>query len=162
MKKVEPQICCRTHIKPLDVTLAELILALGQFKKVNDTKWNRLVPEENVEVFAHLHTGSSEPYMELGLSPSIVTTDGHHHKRQAAGIMFEIATRYAEKANAQVVQTGINVPECKIAGAGNRFLAQYPESPMEFGRVCVGFQEVFLNSMDGALPQTPDVEGWAE
>lgn len=88
-------MCCRCQIEPLDESTATAILTLAQFVKQDGGSWIREVPEEEVAVRAHLVNGR---YLEISLYPSITHLTHHAHKRQAAGIMFETAWRYAEKS----------------------------------------------------------------
>ena len=141
-------MCCRVSVSPLVTEIAIPILTLGQFHETQSgTRWDRQVPDEGCNVWVQLLTGQGR--MEIGLEPSINNWAGHHDKRNAAGIMFEIAARYAEKVGGTVEQTGINVLECKDSpNISKRFLGKYPEGRMEFSRCCPGFQEVFLGTIE--------------
>ena len=124
--------------------VAEAILALGRFTltETQPHRWERIIPEEAVSVTAYTYGD----HLEIALSPSISSLQQHHDKRIAAGVMYEIAAKYAEKVNGQIVQTSINVPEC-MSGIGmpeQHIIAQYPDQPLNFERVCPGFQQVLL------------------
>ena len=135
-------MCCRVQVEPLDPETAIAILTTAQFVKQEGGSWIRTVLDEEVEVRAHL---INDHHLEISLYPSITHLDHHAHKRQAAGIMFETAWRYAEKVMGTVSQTGINVPEC-MEGGRQHFLGSSPTDPMTFERLCVGFKEVFLSA----------------
>lgn len=134
-------MCCRVKAHAFDRLIAETILTLGQFKKQDGGSWVREVPEENISVHAAIDSDGLRVY----LNPSIHQWEQHHEKRMAAGIMFEIAARYAEKTGAELTQDGINIPRCRDKTSSmTRHLAQYPADRLDFSRVCPGFQETFL------------------
>lgn len=140
-------MCCKTSVQPLDRLIAETILTIGQFTRTA-SGWERTIPVEETRVVAHFTTDS----LDLSLQPSVSSMEGHHAKRLAAGVMYEIAARYAEKVGGQVVQRGINVPLCMEAGLPMRVLASYPSQRLDFGRLCVGFQDVFLGGSEEQEP----------
>jgi hypothetical protein len=141
-------VCCRTVIRPLDPELARATLTIGQFQPVYyapdrpdlATRWERHVPEEDATVTAHVVNDG----IELSISPAISHYDHHMGKRLAAGIYFEIAARYAEKVGGTVVQRA-TVEGC-TSGQGSKelLLAAYPAMPLNFERVCNGFQASIL------------------
>lgn len=77
------------------------------------------------------------------LQPPVGIWTDHLLKRDGAGIMFEMAAKFAEKTNAYVQQEGINVFECRASGM-TLLIADYPHMPMSFEKVCPGWQAVFL------------------
>jgi hypothetical protein len=141
-------VCCRTVVRPLNPELVKATLTIGQFKPVYfapdrpdlATRWERDVPEEGATVTVHVVNDG----IELSISPAI--SEFHHHmgKRLAAGIYFEIAARYAEKAGGTVVQRA-TVEGC-TSGLGSKelLLATYPSMPLSFERICAGFQVTIL------------------
>lgn len=137
-------MCCKTSVSPLIKELAETVLAVGLFTKNAGSGWSREIPEENTRVSAYL----SGDALELSLTPSVSSMEGHHHKRIAAGVMYEIAARYAERVDGQIKQTGINVAECMAEGIPARVIAQYPEKRLDFDRLCPGWRDVFTGAGD--------------
>ena len=141
-------MCCRTVIRPLNPELARATLTIGQFQPVYyspdrpdlATRWERQVPEEGATVTAHVVNDG----IELSISPAISHYEHHMGKRLAAGIYFEIAARYAEKVGGTVVQRA-TVEGC-TSGQGSKelLLAAYPTMPLNFERVCNGFQASIL------------------
>lgn len=132
-------ICCRTRVEPLipDVAIAQL--QIGQFLLQPNGTWRREIPEEETSVTATLNNEC----MILSLSPAVSSTEGHHHKRIAASVMYSIAGMYAEKVNGVVTQVAINVPACMGDGP-HRVLASYPSSRLDYAMLCPGFRSVFV------------------
>ena len=99
-----------------------------------------MIPEEGTIVNASLTDGS----LELNISPAISVFAHHHGKRIAASVYFEIAARYAEKVDGRIVQRA-TVVGCKAGDSPQELIiAQYPELPMNFDRICNGFRETLL------------------
>lgn len=144
-------MCCRTSVSPLLIDVAETVLMVGQFKPVYwspagalsvATNWEREVQEEDggiTVVHASLRDGS----LELNLAPAISVFSQHHGKRNGASVYFEIAAKYAEKVNGLIEQKA-NVVGCKVDPTNNLVLAQYPDMPLAWDRVCAGFQSILL------------------
>jgi len=108
--------------------------------------WERVIPEEGTIVNASLTDGS----LELNISPAISVFAHHHGKRLAASVYFEIAARYAEKVDGRVVQRA-TVVGCKAGESPQELIiAQYPELPMNFERICNGFRETLLEGCGSA------------
>lgn len=140
-------MCCRTVVNPLDIPTALAVLAIGQFKGVYTasgsdypTLWERVIREENARVTVSL-AGQN---FEVNISPSISEFAQHLGKRVTAGVYFEIAAKYAEKVSGEVVQRA-TVLGCKddYQEAALR-IANLPLMPLNFERVCKGFQAVIL------------------
>lgn len=139
-------MCCRLHVVPLDITIAETILAVGMFTPSagsNNLHWERLILEELVTVSVSLMADGEYGKFLLNLSPSISSYDHHKDKRIAAGVYFEIAAKYAEKVGGEIYQTA-NISGCIENGSSTRKLASYPSTPMQWNKVCNGFREVIL------------------
>ena len=141
-------MCCRTEVKPLDLTIARVILAIGQFTPSGDAAeacfWSRMVPEEGCVVNVSL-TGDR---FEASIQPSISTMDHHHGKRITAGVYFEICAKYAEKVGGEIIQKA-TVAGCTDAGASSaHVLAHYPEEPMLWDHICNGFRAELLGASD--------------
>lgn len=142
-------MCCKTSVYPLNPELAATILTVGQFvpspMAASDGMkvprfWKREIPEERATVTVSLAGGS----FEATIAPSISNFDHHLGKRITAGVYFEIAAKYAEKVNGEIVQRA-TVVGCKDTAQGTGLvLARYPSMPMNFDRVCAGFQQVLL------------------
>lgn len=132
-------MCCRTRIHGLSQDLATGLLITGQFLQEAEHRFHRDIGD--ARVVAYFEPASNS--ILLSLSPSISTWQGHFDKRDAIGVMYEIATRYAEKIGGRIEQEGINVAECMGEGR-TRLLAQYPELPMRYENLCPGFKAVFL------------------
>ena len=152
-------MCCRLTITPFDETIARTILAIGLFVPetvtVGHPEFRRRIEEEKTTVIAELKPADdfTPAHLKLSLSPSVSQYAHHADKRIAGSVMFEIAAKYAEAVEGTIIQQA-NVTGCVEAGApNNRVLAQYPESPMLWEKVCLGFQETILGdpgrSVDG-------------
>lgn len=128
-------------MRPLDGEVALAVLAAGQFQPLAGNLWRRDIPEEGTSVTATI-LGSS---LELNISPTISVYAQHEHKRLAASVYFEIAAKYAEKVGGRIVQKS-NVFGCKPEGSvvAELELAQYPDAPLMWDKVCAGFQAVLL------------------
>lgn len=140
-------MCCRTRIVPVRAELAIAQLEIGQFREVYPGSWRRIIEEEQTYVTASLQADS----LLLSLSPAVSSWTGHHDKRIAASVAYEIAARYAEKVNGVITQEGINVPDCRIEGHSSRTLAIYPETRLDFSLLCPGFRAVFLGEGEGEV-----------
>ena len=57
-------------------------------------------------------------------------------------VLFEIAARYAEKVDGEVIQRS-TVTGCTV-GPNSLVIASYPSAPLSYERVCKGFQAVLL------------------
>jgi hypothetical protein len=131
----------------MNTDVARAILAVGQFvPNDNETQWTRKVGD--TVVVAHVQADR----LTLSLSPHI-TADAHHEgRRDAAGVYFEIAARYAEKVDGTVQQ------RATIVACGQepiRTIARYPERPLTFDQCCPGFQRTFLRTGDDLPPVPP-------
>lgn len=133
-------MCCRTRIQPLIPDIAVAQLTIGQFTNDGFNRWMRSIEEEQTAVIANL----MEDGLLLSLTPAVASMAGHHDKRIAASVMYEMAARYAEKVNGVVQQEGINVPECRDPEHVHRTLAVYPDTRLDFAMLCPGFRVVFL------------------
>lgn len=140
-------MCCKMSVMPLIPKVAIAILTTGEFKPTHydaykgmNTGFRRRVDEENTFVNAQF-VGET---LELSISPAISQHEHHLFKRTTGGIYFEIAARYAEKVNGQIMQRS-RVVTC---GSGDLVVAEYPRLPLLFTNVCRGFQEVFLGGQD--------------
>lgn len=152
-------MCCTTQVYPLDKKLAVPILIIGQFlpifwdttRDVRDliemdaqdvpASWVREIPEEGCRVTVNLVSNK----FEAKISPAISAADHHIGKRITAGVYFEIAAKYAEKIDGEIKQLS-TVTLCRPpeGSESSLLLAHYPELPMDFSRICVGFQSVML------------------
>ena len=141
-------MCCRIDVYPLHLQVAVGILSIGLFTptywkpadSIYAVIWERQIPEEAVTVTASLKEGS----LNLSLSPAISAFADHAGKRIAGGVYFEIAAKYAEKVGGEIIQKA-TVAGCKLGRDSQELLlGRYPSLPMNFERVCAGFQVVFL------------------
>lgn len=106
--------------------------------------WRRDLPDEGTTVFAKFQ----EDALELSISPAVSHFDHHHTKRMAAGVYFEIAAKYAEKVNGEITQLSV-VAGCKdVLEPHNHVSAAYPDFPLTFETVCLGFRETFLQVVE--------------
>lgn len=137
-------MCCRTLVRPLDKAIAQAILVTGLFESDGYDHWRRKIPEEEATVTATF----SDDGLLLSISPPVSSMEGHHHKRIAASVSYEIAARYAEKVDGEISQIAINVPACMTEGTQKRTLASYPSSRLDFGQLCQGFREVFVGEVE--------------
>lgn len=142
-------MCCRLTIAPLDPEIAVAVLALGLFTPTDGLAgtWERSIAEEQTIVRAIM--GSDFNALRLELSPSVSHYSHHAEKRIASGVYFEIAAKYAEKVNGTIKQLS-NVVGCVEGGVAEHILAQYPDIPMLWERVCPGFRETILGTSSAA------------
>lgn len=111
--------------------------------------WERVIAEEGTVVNASL----SDDSLELNISPAISVFAHHHGKRIAASVYFEIAAKYAEKVGGEIIQRA-TVIGCKNGDHPQELVvARYPSLPMNFERICPGFQAVLLEGSGGDLLQ---------
>lgn len=139
-------VCCKTTVMPMVREVAEALLAIGQFERTSPSGWVRSIPEEDTAVSAYLH----EDRLTLSLHPAVSSMIGHAHKRVAAGVMYEMACKYAERVGGLIQQEGINVPACQTEGKATRMLAVYPAQRFDYEQLCPGFRAVFLGELEGA------------
>jgi hypothetical protein len=140
-------MCCRTSVYPLNPSLAQAILRVGQFHPKPGTPtdngvplaWARHIGEENTIVTVSLAGGA----FDLTISPSISSFDHHLGKRLTAGVYFEISAKYAEKVDGEIVQRA-TVVGCKNVDGSGLVIARYPSMPLSFDRICHGFQSVLM------------------
>lgn len=142
-------MCCRTTITPLVPEIARAVLAAGLFVPVyQDTNWERKVEEEESDWITVVHAtvrhiDAIEASLELNLAPAISVFSQHHGKRRGAGVVFEMAARYAEKVGGTVVQRAV-VAGCESGKSRDLVIAAYPHMPLDFSRVCPGFRAEIL------------------
>ena len=148
LERSEVEICCRTTITPYDYEVAKAILSVGQFTPTDFDpsnpeyikSWTRLIPEEGAAVHAYQGAGC----LELTIKPSISAHEHHLDKVRTAGVYFEIAARYAEKVDGEIVQRA-TVKSCLDNGGNNRVLANYAAGErLDFEKVCNGFKVAML------------------
>ena len=132
---------------PVELGVAEAILALGMFKAevkpdgYGPPFWEREVADDDgqrVVVRAQI-VGN---HLNLSLSPTI-TANNPRHGRVSGGVYFEIACKVAEKCNSKIVQSS-NIGECIENTDRLKLLAEYPEIPMDWSKACVGFQRAIM------------------
>ncbi len=132
-------MCCRLTITPCDPDIARTILLVGMFTPVFEggNEFGRSIPEEGTRVTATIQADA----LHLQINPTISMMSHHSDKRIAASVYFEIAARYAEKVDGTVTQLS-NIGACIADGVSQKVLAQYPDHPLDWSRICVGFAEV--------------------
>ena len=140
-------MCCRLTVTPLVPEIAKAVLLTGMFETQENGTFIRRIPEEGLaaHVIARLETESN--CLRLEIWPSISQYQHHHEKRIAGGVYFEIAAKYAEKVGGRIEQLS-NVIGCTESGVDKKLLAQYPDQPLLWERVCAGFQEAILGSAE--------------
>ena len=119
------------------------MLLVGQFvlvKRLEEWEpllYRRYIEEEEMAVEVVLNG----PVFEAKVRPGVATYVQHKGKRIAASVYFEICAKYAEKVNGLIVQEA-TVDACikdhKVP------LAHYPDDPLLWQNVCVGFRSVLL------------------
>lgn len=126
--------------------VAEAILALGQFKQADaypgsPSMWTREVRDDDGQLVT-VKAQVVGDKLNLSLQPTI-TEAAPRHGRLSGGVYFEIACRVAEKCNSSIVQAS-NIGDCIENGTRMKLLAEYPDHPMDWAVVCVGFQRSIL------------------
>lgn len=145
-------MCCRVNVYPIVPNLAATQLLIGQFEPIywlpgRDYKdpiqavnWERVIPEEGTIVRASITNES----LDLNISPAISTYSHHYGKRITAGVYFEIAAKYAERVDGQMIQRA-TVVGCKPSNSNMELIiASYPLLPLDYSKICPGFQAVIL------------------
>jgi hypothetical protein len=141
-------MCCRISIQPAENAIALSILEIGSFRPVlwlpgrdYAVNWEREISEEGTVVSASLADAS----LELSISPSVNSFDHHHGKLAAAGVLFEIGAKYAERVSGEITQRAL-ISGCKEHNAEKLIVAHYPYVPLSFQAICPGFQALIVNS----------------
>jgi hypothetical protein len=136
-------MCCRLTVSPLLPEIATGVLSVGLFTPMPGlpSSWHRAIDEEETFVKAILLPESNA--LRLELYPSVSQYAHHAQKRIASGVYFEIAAKYAEKVGGRIVQLS-NVSGCIEGGVAEHLLAQYPDLPLLWEKVCPGFRETIL------------------
>lgn len=141
-------MCCRTNVYPLVHDTAYAVLKTGLFVPTywlpdspdKPITWERRIPEEGTCVTVSLSDGG----LNISISPSVSVFSHHQHKRIAASICFEIAAKYAEHVDGQIIQRGA-VAGCRPVGqSGDLLLANYPDEPLLYEKICGGFRAAIL------------------
>lgn len=133
--------------QPLDKLLAEMLLTLGMFVKQGDGIWTRQVDDGAVKAWFE-----NDEVLKLNITPNITQPIHHEQRRIAAGVYFEIACKYAEKAEAKLTQHS-NITGCIEQGSRDKVLAHYPLMPLDWTKVCNGFQAVLLSANANETPR---------
>ena len=135
-------MCCRSTVAPLPEGW-EWIMGIAGFKQ-GKIEWIRHVGEStvvaNLDAIGQLH---------FKLTPSIGAHSPNDHlvNAPAAAVMFETMRALAERSNGTIQQLSL-VGMCLLDnGLQFRVLAEYPEKPLLFDRLCSGFQAVFLRGV---------------
>jgi hypothetical protein len=131
------EVCCRLSIRPLDPEIARTVLLVGLFTPQNDRTFQRMISEEGTSVTATINAD----HLSLAITPAVTQMAEHSHKRLAASVYFEIAARYSEKVDGKITQHS-NIGQCIQDGVTEKVLAEYPEHPLDWQRICIGFAEV--------------------
>ena len=131
-------MCCRVTVSNLDPLTAAAVLEVGQFR-LESGVWRRWIEEERCHVTARM----GDTYLSLSIEPTISMDSHHDGKRITAGVYFEIAAKYAEKVGGTITQHS-NIGACRQGGSGELVLAEYPSSPLDWSKICNGFQRVIL------------------
>jgi hypothetical protein len=145
-------MCCRTKVYYTDGFLAEGLLIVGQFERRDSGLWARRL-RGNQGVQARLDKDGLRFWVE----PPVSTWTDHSDKQDAAGVMFEMAARYAQKARCvDVWQEAINVTDCLAYGVERRHrIWNSFTGTVDFDLVCPGFRDVFLNhTLSNSTAQT--------
>lgn len=127
----------------------------GLFLPTSETSWERKLEDEGTSVTASIVEGR----VSFSIYPSISMYAQHRDKRLAASVLFEVAARYAQHVNGEVVQRGL-VGGCRPSGTatGDVVIARYPHVHLEHAAICTGFQAVLQGRSD-ELPLEDD-DGW--
>lgn len=134
-------MCCRLSVSNCDPEIARTVLLVGMFVPRSETVYERDIPEEGTKVTAIINPES----LSLSISPTVTNMAEHSHKRLAASVYFEIAARVAEKVDGTITQHS-NIGRCVEDGVTNKVLAEYPKHPLDWQRICVGFQEIMAGN----------------
>ncbi len=132
---------------PVVKEVAEAILALGQFTQADaypgsPSMWTREVRDDDGQLVT-VRAQVVGDKLNLSLMPTITEANARHG-RVSGGVYMEIACRVAEKCNSTIVQAS-NIGECIENGTRMKLLAEYPETPLQWDKVCLGFQRAILS-----------------
>jgi hypothetical protein len=134
-------------VYPLDPEIAATILAVGLFVPDSYMGWKRVLIEDNGDAVAvHALLQPDNNALRFEIAPAVSQYNQHAMKRIAAGVYFEVAAKYAEKVDGQIKQFA-NVVGCTEGGMAEHVLAQYPDVPLMWERVCAGFREAILGGV---------------
>lgn len=143
-------MCCQITVTPLDIELAQAILATGQFlptdAAIPHMLWRRdLGLDETAKIMAVrvvLSPYTTIPVMHLYIEPSITTYEQHIHRRIPASVALEIAAKYAERVDGLITEHA-NVMGCSTGGIRQHVIAQYPHIHLDYSLLCNGYKEAF-------------------
>lgn len=111
--------------------------AIGDFRRDIDSD---TPGEQDTRIYMKIEPDK----LVLRMFPQINSTEGHHHKHTAAGLVYEVAARTAEKCNGTIMQFA-TVADCIARGApADHVIAHYPDHPLRFEDACPGFQDAIL------------------
>ena len=135
-------MCCSLTITPLDQEIAVQILRTGLFTPDPEEPgvWRRDILEEGGSVKVSFQSYSNR--IRISQQPSIGVYSAHS-RRITTGVYFEIAAKYAEQVDGEIVQWQ-TVEGCNEGQMGPRKIANYPLEPLTYDRVCNGFKELLL------------------
>ena len=125
-----------------------MLLAVGKFEPAHKPQdgivltWKRFLTTND---FVEVYLDAGNNLLTLYIRPSITNFIGHEGKRDQAAMALEMAARYAEKADGTITQHA-NIAECKADGLTSRVLAEYPLVPLQFDKLCLGLQALFVSA----------------
>ena len=147
-------MCCRMSCKPLHKETAVLILTTGLFvptywapnRPELAWQWERKIVEDDTDpsgapLITTVGVTLTDDEFALNLSPAISIYAHHAGRRRGASVYFEIAAKYAEKVDGEIIQRA-TVVGCK--NEHDLVVGRYPSMPLSFLRVCNGFREILL------------------
>ncbi len=91
----------------------------------------------------------TEDAITFALQPSITTHHQADHDINAAraGIMFETARVLAEKGNGTILQLSLVGYCLQEAGGAQLTLAHYPDQPLMWEHLCLGFRQTLMRGV---------------
>ena len=138
--------------------MIERLMALSGFKQTHPYMWVRMLPPiegpPRVDRSLTVTYLATNGQINLSLHPPIGphTVEDHRTNALGGGIMFKLLMTLGEQLGADVTQDSL-VGECRIESGDQRIaLASYPEQPLMFENLCLGFRQTLMQGVEQEPP----------
>ena len=149
-------MCCSTRIAPIPPDW-RLMLGLAGFQQTEDTfteRWQRIEGEGSIQAAYTAAGPNIEEFLTFSLRPAIASHSQELHDVNGAraAILFETVRALAEKSAGTILQLSL-VGKCAIEAGGNQLtLAVYPDKPLLWEHLCLGFRQTLSRGIPQEAP----------